>query len=246
MLKLGILGVGHLGKFHLQQAREIELYDLVGFYDPDKENSEKISKKFDVKSFDSYQSLVEEVDVVDIVVPTISHFELAAYAIKKGKHVFIEKPLSNSLDEAEELLKLVEQYGVKAQVGHIERFNPAFIAAQKYNLKPAFIECDRIATFNPRGTDVSVVLDLMIHDIDIVLSLVDSEVKYISASGVPIVSDTPDIASARIEFENGFVANLTASRISMKQERKMRLFQKDKHIINVIIKYLIFLLFMLI
>jgi predicted dehydrogenase len=169
-------------------------------------------------------------DLVDIVAPTTEHFEISKLAITMGKHVFVEKPLANTMDEARELLKLAKEANIKFQVGHVERFNPAFLALKGYNINPMFIEVHRLAQFNPRGTDVSVILDLMIHDIDIILNLVNSNVKCISANGVAVMSDTPDIANVRIEFDNGCVANLTSSRISMKKMRKMRLFQKDAYI----------------
>ena len=231
MLKIGVLGTGHLGKIHLKCLQLTEgIYDLLGFYDVDAENAAQVSKDFNLTLFDSVDALIEAVDVVDIVTPTITHFDLAAKAIEKGKHVFIEKPLTHTVEEARELLKLKEKYGVKVQVGHVERFNPALLSLADMELNPMFIEGHRLATFNPRGTDVSVVLDLMIHDLDIVLSLVNSEVTNVSASGVSVVSTTPDISNARIEFANGCVANLTASRLSLKQMRKVRFFQTDAYI----------------
>ena len=226
-MKIGVLGTGHLGKIHLKCIQLIEGYDLVGFYDPDDNNATLAVKTYAVQRFQDINALIDAVDVIDIITPTVTHFELAKKAIEKGKHVFIEKPLTNTLEEAEILLELSKKHGVKIQVGHVERFNPAFLALGDTPLNPMFIEGHRLAMFNPRGTDVSVVLDLMIHDLDIVLSMVSSEVKQVSASGVAVVSDTPDICNARIEFENACVANLTASRISMKQMRKIRLFQKD-------------------
>lgn len=230
MLKIGVLGAGHLGKIHIRLLKEIDAFNLVGFFDPDTEKSLQTEKEFGIKAFPSMDALIDEVNVVDIVTPTLSHFECASRAVKKSRHIFIEKPLTNTLEEAENLVKLVEEAAVKAQVGHVERFNPAFVTANQLDLNPVFIESHRLSQFNPRGTDVSVVLDLMIHDIDIVLSLIKSNVKYISASGVDVMSETPDIASARIEFDNGAVVNLTASRISLKKERKMRLFQKNAYI----------------
>ncbi len=230
MLKIGVLGAGHLGKIHIRLLKEIESYDLVGFYDPDSENAEKASAEYGIKAFDSIDDLIEEVDVVDIVTPTLSHYDCAVKAIKNTKHVFIEKPITNTTEEAKSLMHLAEEANVKAQVGHVERFNPAFTAARPYFKKPMFIEGHRLAQFNPRGTDVSVVLDLMIHDIDIVFSVVNSNIRRISASGVAVVSDTPDICNARIEFDNGCVANLTASRISLKNMRKSRFFQKDAYL----------------
>jgi len=231
MLKIGVLGAGHLGKIHLKCLQLTEgVYDLVGFYDADLENAKQVAKDFNLSLFDSVDDLIDAVDVVDIVTPTPTHFELAVKVIQKGKHVFIEKPLTHTVEEARELLKLKEQYGVKVQVGHVERFNPALLSIADMELNPMFIEGHRLATFNPRGTDVSVVLDLMIHDLDIVLNLVKSEVTHVSASGVSVVSETPDISNARIEFANGCVANLTASRLSLKQMRKVRFFQSDAYI----------------
>ncbi len=230
MLKIGVLGAGHLGKIHIKCIKEIKEYQLVGFYDPDKDNAEKVKKEFDVKYFNSIDSLIEAVDVIDIVTPTVSHFNCAVKALKKFKNVFIEKPVVTTPEEASRLISLTDEANVKVQVGHVERFNPAFIAAKPYFTQPMFIETHRLAQFNPRGTDVPVVLDLMIHDIDIVLSVVKSNIKKISASGVAVVSDTPDITNARIEFDNGCVANLTASRISMKNMRKSRFFQRDAYI----------------
>jgi predicted dehydrogenase len=230
MLKIGVLGAGHLGKIHLRLLQQSEKYELVGFYDPNQENADKISKEFGYKHFSTIATLIHAVDVIDIVTPTLSHYKCAKVAIKSGKHVFIEKPISNTVEEAEEIIALAKEYNIKGQVGHVERFNPAFIASKNMIENPMFIETHRLAEFNPRGTDVPVVLDLMIHDIDVILSVVKSKVKNISASGVSVISDTPDIANARIEFENGCVANLTASRISMKNMRKTRFFQKDAYI----------------
>ncbi len=230
MLKIGVLGAGHLGKIHIKCIREISDYELVGFYDPNVETATRVAEEFGLKNFDSLDSIIEAVDVVDIVTPTVSHFDCAAAALRKSRHVFIEKPIVTTPAEARELMKIAAEAGVKVQVGHVERFNPAFLAAGKYINNPMFIETHRLSQFNPRGTDVPVILDLMIHDIDIILSVVRSNVKKISASGVPIVSDTPDIANARIEFDNGCVANLTASRISMKNMRKSRFFQRDAYI----------------
>jgi predicted dehydrogenase len=230
MLKVGVIGAGHLGKFHLNNWREIEGVQLVGFCDTDDTNAELVSKKYNLTRFTDAESLINNCDAVDIVAPTVFHYELCEAAIKKGKHVFVEKPLANTMDEARTLVKLAKEANIKFQVGHVERFNPAFLALENYTLQPMFIEVHRLAQFNPRGTDVSVILDLMIHDIDIILSLVKSNVNYISANGVSVMSDTPDIANVRIEFDNGCVANLTSSRISMKKMRKMRLFQKDAYI----------------
>ncbi|WP_411768847.1 Gfo/Idh/MocA family protein [Winogradskyella sp. A3E31] len=230
MLKAGVLGAGHLGKIHLRLLKQSEKFQLVGFYDADATNAKKVVDEFGYTYFDSIDALIDAVDVVDIVTPTLSHYDCAKKAIAKGKHIFIEKPITNTVEEAETIRTLVAEHGVKGQVGHVERFNPAFIAVKDNIDNPMFIETHRLAEFNPRGTDVPVVLDLMIHDIDIILSVVNSPVKHISASGVSVVSDTPDIANARIEFKNGCVANLTASRISLKNMRKTRFFQKDAYI----------------
>jgi predicted dehydrogenase len=230
MLKIGVLGAGHLGKIHIRLNKEIEAYDLVGFYDPNPAVAIETAQKLGVKKFDSMDELIDAVDVVDIVTPTLSHYECAAKALKKSKHVFIEKPITNTIEEAKSLMALANEANVQVQVGHVERFNPAFTAAKDYLDSPMFIETHRLAQFNPRGTDVSVVLDLMIHDLDIVLSVVKSNVKNIYASGVAVVSDAADIVNARLEFDNGCVANLTASRFSLKNMRKSRFFQRNAYI----------------
>ncbi len=230
MLKAGVLGAGHLGKIHLRLLEQSENYSLIGFYDASETHAKAIAEEFGYRLFDSIEELINAVDVVDIVTPTFAHFEVAKQAIEAGKHVFIEKPITNTVEEAEQLIELANKHNVKGQVGHVERFNPAYKAVANKIEKPMFIEAHRLAEFNPRGTDVPVVLDLMIHDIDAILSVVHSEVKHISASGVSVISETPDIANARIEFENGCVANLTASRISLKNMRKARFFQRDAYI----------------
>ena len=230
MLKVGVLGAGHLGKIHLRLLNQSEKYELVGFYDAYEENANKVAAEFGYKKFDSIAELIAAVDVVDIVTPTMQHFECAKQVIEAGKHIFIEKPISNTVEEAEEIIALAKKHNVKGQVGHVERFNPAFTAVKDKINNPMFIETHRLAEFNPRGTDVPVVLDLMIHDIDAILSVVKSKVKSVNASGVAVISDSPDISNARIEFENGCVANITSSRISMKNMRKSRFFQKDAYI----------------
>lgn len=230
MLKIGVFGVGHLGKFHLNNWKEIAGTELVGFFDPSDEAAKEVEDKYHLLRFLDADSLIDACDAIDVVAPTNHHFELCEKAIKKGKHVFVEKPLANTMDEARQLVKLAVESGIKFQVGHVERFNPAFLAIKEMQLNPMFIEVHRLAQFNPRGTEVSVILDLMIHDIDIILSIVKSDVKNISASGVGVMTETPDIANVRIEFHNGCVANLTSSRISMKKMRKIRLFQKDSYI----------------
>lgn len=230
MLKIGVFGTGHLGKFHLNNWKELPGVELVGFYDPDDAVAREVEAKYSLTRFHSEEALMDACDAIDVVTPTPYHFALCEKAIKKGRHVFVEKPMANSMEEAKELVKLVQESKIKFQVGHVERFNPAFLAAQALGLSPMFIEVHRLAQFNPRGTEVSVILDLMIHDIDAILSLVKSDVKSIAASGVAVLTDTPDIANVRIEFNNGCVANLTSSRISIKKMRKMRLFQKDAYI----------------
>ena len=230
MLKVGVLGAGHLGKIHLKLLDKSKKYLLIGFYDPDIANSESVAKEFNYNYFEKLDDLIDAVDVIDIVTPTLSHYNCAIKAISKGKHIFIEKPITNSLEEAEHIRLLVSENNLRGQVGHVERFNPAFKAVKSEIKNPMFIETHRLAEFNPRGTDVPVVLDLMIHDIDIILSVVKSKVLSVQASGISVISETPDIANARIEFENGCVANLTASRISLKNMRKTRFFQKDAYI----------------
>ncbi|QTN39310.1 Gfo/Idh/MocA family oxidoreductase [Cryomorphaceae bacterium] len=229
-LKAGVLGAGHLGKIHIKLLIQSEEYELVGFYDADAENATAVSAEYGIPAFDTIEALIDAVDMVDIVTPTLSHYDCAVQALRKSKHLFIEKPITNTVAEAEELIRLAKEAGVKAQVGHVERFNPAFTTARPFINQPMFIETHRLAQFNPRGTDVPVVLDLMIHDLDIVLSIVKSSVKRVSASGVSVVSESPDIANARVEFDNGCVANLTSSRISMKNMRKTRIFQRDAYI----------------
>ena len=229
-LKIGVLGAGHLGKIHLRLLQESKVYELVGFYDSQPQIAAKISREFGYRSFSDVNSLFEEVDVVDIVTPTISHFELGKKALEKGLHIFLEKPITATVEEANELVSLAKAKGLFGMVGQVERFNPALMAASPYIKNPMFIETHRLAEFNPRGTDVSVVLDLMIHDIDAILSVVQSKVIDVQASGVSIISETPDIANARLRFENGCVANLTASRISMKTMRKSRFFQRDAYV----------------
>ena len=230
MLKIGVFGVGHLGKFHLNNWKEIEGVKLVGFYDPSEQTAKDVIEKYGLKRYSDADKLIDACDAIDIVAPTDHHFYLCEKAIRKGKHVFVEKPLAHSIDEGRLLVNMAREANIKMQVGHVERFNPAFIAIKDMKLNPMFIEVHRLAQFNPRGTEVSVILDLMIHDIDIILNLVKSDVKNISASGVAVLTDTPDIANVRIEFNNGCVANLTSSRISMRKMRKMRMFQKDSYI----------------
>lgn len=230
MLKIGVIGAGHLGKIHLMLAQQSEQYELVGFYDQDTDSATTLASEKGYHRFNSYDELLQKADVVDIVTPTVSHHKTAKQALEAGKHIFVEKPIAKTVEEGQELIELARENGVKAQVGHVERFNPAFQSVKDRIDHPMFIETHRLAEFNPRGTDVPVVLDLMIHDIDAILSVVKSEVSQVNASGVSVLSDTPDIANARIFFENGCVANLTASRISLKNMRKSRFFQRDAYI----------------
>lgn len=230
MLKVGVFGVGHLGKFHLNNWKEIEGVKLVGFYDPSEKTAKDVVEKYGIKRYNDVDKLIDACDAIDIVAPTNHHFYLCEKVIRKGKHVFVEKPLANTIEEGRMLVNMAREANIKMQVGHVERFNPAFLALKNMSLNPMFIEVHRLAQFNPRGTEVSVILDLMIHDIDIILNLVKSDVKNISASGVAVLTDTPDIANVRMEFNNGCVANLTSSRISMRKMRKMRMFQKDSYI----------------
>ena len=229
-LRIGVLGAGHLGRIHVQQLRELPQFELVGVYDPHAEKSARLHEEFQVPVLGGIAELIAAVDAVDVVTPTLAHHACAMQALDAGKHVFIEKPIAHTLDEARQMVAREAETGLKVQVGHVERFNPAFLAARAALRTPMFIETHRLAQFDPRGTDVSVVLDLMIHDLDIILHVVGAEVADVHASGVAVVSDTPDIANARIAFANGCVANLTASRISMKNMRKSRFFQHDAYI----------------
>ena len=230
LIKIGVFGAGHLGKIHLKLLNESKMFNLIGFYDVNPEYSKKIEKEFGYKYFNNSNLLIDSSDAIAIITPTKFHYEIAMRCIEKNKHIFIEKPIAHNVAEAEELVKFSKEKKIIGQVGHVERFNPAYNSVKKMIGNPMFIESHRLSEFNPRGTDVSVVLDLMIHDIDIILSLISSEVKNISSSGVSVISDSPDIANARIEFHNGAVANLTASRISLKNMRKLRFFQKETYI----------------
>ncbi len=229
-MKIGVLGAGHLGKIHIKLLKELKEFDLMGFYDPDITKASAAAELYNVKAFESREELVSISDAIDIVTPTLSHLDCAREGLNNGKHLFIEKPIADTIAGANEILNLSIKNNLKVQIGHVERFNPAFLAVKNYIDNPMFLESHRLAQFNPRGTDVSVVLDLMIHDIDIVLSVVRSPVKEIRASGVSVLSNTPDICNARVEFENGCVANFTASRISMKNMRKTRFFQSNAYI----------------
>ncbi|MCH7721923.1 MAG: Gfo/Idh/MocA family oxidoreductase [Bacteroidetes bacterium] len=229
-LNVGVVGTGHLGKLHIKMFRDIENCNLVGVHDSNTEQAKLASDKFSVKVFDSLESLLENVNAISIAATTSAHYELAKECLQAGRHIFIEKPITATIPEAEEIVDLANSLNLKLQIGHIERFNPALVSMEKYIIDPKFIQTDRLAQFNPRGTDVAVVLDLMIHDIDIILSLIKSKVENIEANGVAVVSDNIDIANARIQFENGSVANVTASRISQKKMRKMRIFQRNSYV----------------
>ena len=229
-LKVGVIGTGHLGKLHTKMLRQIDHCELVGIYDSNADMAKNAGEEFRIKVFDVLDDLLDEVDAVSIAATTSAHHELAKKCLEKNIHVFVEKPITVTIPEAEEIVALAKKNNLNLQVGHIERFNPALLSLEQYIVKPMFIQTDRLAQFNPRGTDVAVVLDLMIHDIDIILSLVKSEVVGVEASGVAVVSDTLDIANARLQFANGAVANVTASRISQKKMRKMRIFQRDNYI----------------
>jgi len=228
-VKIGLLGVGHLGKIHLKCLHETD-FDIIGVYDPNPVSQKYVRDNYDIRVYDSIDQLIDDADALDVVSTTITHYELALKAIDLGKHVFIEKPICSTLEEAKTLVKSTRKQNVKVQIGHVERYNPAIISLKDREVSPKFIEGHRLTTFNTRGNDVSVMLDLMIHDLDLVLELVGSEVVDVQANGVCVVNDTPDICNARITFDNGCVANLTASRISMKQMRKLRMFQGNEYI----------------
>jgi len=230
MLKIGVIGTGHLGKIHAKLWKEVGGTELIGVFDANAEEAKRVAAEHGVQVFSSAEKLIDSVDAVSIVTPTFAHFEVAKRAIGRSKHVLIEKPITTTITEAQELIALAKKQNVKIQVGHIERFNPALLAVEAFIDKPMFFESDRLAQFKPRGTDVAVVLDLMIHDIDVILSLVRSEVTSVDASGVAVVSDEIDIASARIKFANGAIANVTASRISQNPMRKLRIFEKDAYL----------------
>ncbi len=229
-MKVGVIGVGHLGRLHVRLFKELGKAELTGVYDVDNEKCTVVADEFQLRCFKSLDELLENVDAVIVVSTTSSHYEIVKRALLQGKDVFVEKPITEKIWQAEELVEIAKEKNLILQVGHIERFNPALVSLEKYSLEPMFVQTDRLAQFNPRGTDVAVVLDLMIHDIDIILSLIKSKVVDIRASGVAVVSNTIDIANARLEFENGAVANVTASRISQKKMRKMRIFQRDAYI----------------
>ncbi len=229
-LKIGLVGVGHLGKIHLKCIQQLPEFELVGIYDIQSKEKEKVAYEHGVRAFSNYDELLQLCDAVDIVSSTSSHFELAEQAIRREKHCFIEKPVTATLEEAVALRELVKLHPVNVQIGHVERFNPSFAAIRPYIKQPKFIEAHRLSSFNPRGRDVSVIHDIMIHDLDLICLLANSPLKEVKANGVSLVSPLPDICNARLEFESGLVCNVTASRISMKQMRKLRIFQEDAYI----------------
>ena len=225
-LKTAVIGVGYLGKFHAQKYTNIDTTELVAVVDNDPENAKNIAQQNNCEALTDYKQLIGKVDAVTIAAPTLLHYQIARDFLSNNTHVLVEKPITSTVEQAEELVKIAEENNLVFQVGHLERFNAALLGAFDQLDAPMFIESHRLAPFNPRGADVIVVLDLMIHDIDIMLTLVKSDVVSIKASGLPVLCDTVDIANCRIDFENGCVANVTASRVSAKSERKMRFFQK--------------------
>jgi predicted dehydrogenase len=233
MLRIGVLGVGYLGKIHMQLLHELpELYSSISFFDPDMKAAKQASEQFGIEPCHSIEALIDSVDVVDVVSTTTSHYQCAANAIRNFKHVFIEKPITTTIEESSALIKLAKEAQIFGQVGHIERFNPAFLAVKEHLNQTNYIEGHRLNTYHGRNTDISVVTDLMIHDIDLILSLSKANVRRISANGSRVVSNNIDIANARIELDNGCVANLTASRIAYKGVRKMRFYQKDQCLVS--------------
>lgn len=230
-IRIGLIGLGHLGKIHLRCLLELtDLFEVVGVHDANKKMGSEVAEAFGIKHYQNAKDLIADSEAIDLVTSTISHYDLGKLVLQNKKHLFVEKPICSTLQQAKRLTSLAKENNCMGQVGHVERYNPAVLALRQQVLNPMFIEVHRLASFNPRGTDVSVILDLMIHDLDLVLHWVKSPLKSIYASGVSVISSTPDIANVRLEFKNGCVANLTASRISMKQMRKVRLFQPNAYI----------------
>ncbi len=229
-LRVGVIGAGSLGYHHARILRELKGVDFRGFFEPNEERAATVSRELGIRGFTDIDQLLDEVDAVSIVVPTPKHHEVAMQALAKGRHLLIEKPITVTLAEADELLVLAKRQGVMVQIGHIERFNRAIRAALPYVDQPLFIDSDRLAPFNPRGADVAVVLDLMIHDIDLVLTLTGAAVRDVSAAGLPVLTPSIDIADARITFETGAVATITASRVSKERMRKLRIFQRNGYL----------------
>jgi predicted dehydrogenase len=229
-LRAGVIGVGYLGRFHAQKYALLENVDLVGVADVSRKRAEEVAAEVGSAAFTDYRELLARVDLVSIVVPTQYHFPVAKECLEAGCHILLEKPVTQTVAEADELIRMAAERGLVFQVGHLERFNPAIMALKGVLKNPLFIESHRLAPFKTRGTDVNVVLDLMIHDIDIILNMVPSTIKVVNSVGVPVLSNEVDIANARLQFENGCVANVTASRASREVMRKIRIFQSDAYI----------------
>ena len=229
-IKIGVIGVGYLGRFHAQKYAAMEDVELVGVADTDRQRSEEIAEEYSTRAYDDYLDLIDHVDAVSVVVPTVYHHRVATACLERRIDVLVEKPITTTLEEADDLIRMADQSGCILQVGHLERFNPAVLAMKPQLTHPLFIEAHRISTFKNRGTDVDVVLDLMIHDIDIILSIVDAPIKTIHTVGAPVITKLTDIANTRIIFENGCTANVTVSRISMDDIRRMRIFQPGTYI----------------
>lgn len=227
-IRIGVIGIGYLGKFHLEKFQKNKDCQLVWLIDKNIKNLKNYKDKYNIST--NYKEIVDDVDAVSIVTPTVNHYEIARYFIERNKHVLIEKPMTQTVSEAKKLINLSKKHKKTIQIGHLERFNPVIRKVSSLIKNPLFIEVHRLAQFNPRSTDVNVVYDLMIHDIDITTSLVPSKIKKISSFGKSIITNKIDIANARLEFFNGTIANLTASRISQKSERKIRIFEKDKYL----------------
>ncbi len=229
-INVGVIGVGHLGQYHAKHYSRLKNANLSGVYDINSKRAQSVAVSTQTHYADSMENLLDGCDAISIVTPTVTHAEVAEICIRAGKHVFIEKPITTTIDEADHLLMLADEHNVLIQVGHIERLNPALLPLKEYHLAPKFVEVQRLAPYTSRGTDVPVVLDLMIHDIDIMLALIDSPVKQIHASGVSIMTDSVDIANARLRFENGAVASMTSSRVAKDKVRKIKVFQKDMYV----------------
>ena len=229
-INIGVVGVGHLGEHHVKHLQSIEPFNIIGFHDTNGKKAESISAKYRLNHYKNFNKLLEECDAVSIVTPTETHFDIGYKCIQSKKHVFIEKPITKSVQDAEKLIQLAKDMSVIIQVGHIERFNPALIPLNDYTLNPKYIEIQRLAPYNIRGTDVPVVLDKMIHDLDILLFLVNSDIDSIYANGISILTDSIDIANSRIRFTNGTIANVTSSRVSQNDVRKIKIFQQDLYI----------------
>lgn len=230
--RIAVVGVGYIGKIHLKLLRDNPNWEVAGIYDIDRELNARLAKEYGVRAFGSLQEAIEASDAIDIATPSGTHFGIAREAVRQGRHIFVEKPVTTSMPDARDLERLVSKSGVVCQVGHVERFNPAFTAARPFLGEPAFIEVHRLAQYNPRGTDVSVILDLMMHDLDLILSIVNQGIKTVHVAGTPIISRTADIANARIEFEGGCVANITTNRVSLRNSRKFRVFTR-KNLVNI-------------